>query len=395
VRLVAPISPQSDFSASVHSPLDDCNDKHSDTAHSDLDAADTSAVHHLSASSTAAHDSLGADPPDAAFAPPSPPGLLLLRDSASVPAISDSGGAPSAAAAAAPAVVELCAESKEPEEGDFHMMDDGGGLELLDGEAGGGSDSLSDASSPITASSEEDSRSSSASPGAASIGSRAVIQPSRPLLQEEQLQEECYPFLRWLCESPISQVEAMVKKMRIKNLATLQPQKSNLRFIFAMLYECGQVDNIRLTALTKLAVCQALFKGLAARQVGSARHHAIALLIKKVRRASLGIDWILVCSPSQPMINCNLLCCVFLFCSGTRVSIEPAINSSPTVRPSLVVRVLHVRGGRVQRCELPSQAGDEKQSARHDVLGPARRVQRRGVSGAHHLERQCCKSAAF
>src|SRR6185437_1373163 len=56
----------------------------------------------------------------------------------------------------------------------------------------------------------------------------------------------------------------------------------NLRFIFALLHECGAVNEINLQCLTKLSICQALLTAINQRQVGSGRIHAIFLLIKKV-----------------------------------------------------------------------------------------------------------------
>ena len=108
------------------------------------------------------------------------------------------------------------------------------------------------------------------------------LEGARPLLQEEDLQSVCYPFLQWLANPPITQVEALVKARRVKTMSQLQPIKSNLRFIFALLYESKVMDNIQLTLLTQLSVCQALYRSIVDRQSGSGRMHAIFLLVKKV-----------------------------------------------------------------------------------------------------------------
>jgi hypothetical protein len=104
----------------------------------------------------------------------------------------------------------------------------------------------------------------------------------RPLLQEEQLQKVCYPFLLWLADPPVTQCEALVKARRVKSLTQLQPIKCNLRFIFAVLFECNSIDAIELSAVTKLSICQALYQAMVVRQVSSGRIHAIFLLVKKL-----------------------------------------------------------------------------------------------------------------
>jgi hypothetical protein len=104
----------------------------------------------------------------------------------------------------------------------------------------------------------------------------------RTLLQESDLQASCYPFLVWLSQPAITPCEALVKARRITSLSQLQPIKSNLRFIFALLYERSVVDKINLQDLASLPICQGLFSAMTHRQSGSARIHAIFLLVKKV-----------------------------------------------------------------------------------------------------------------
>lgn len=103
------------------------------------------------------------------------------------------------------------------------------------------------------------------------------------LLSESDLQRVCHPFLQWLTQPPMTQCEALVKgRARIQSLSQLQPIKNNLRFIFAVLAQRDAIQGIELQALTKLATCQALWDVLVERRVGSARIHAIFLLVKKV-----------------------------------------------------------------------------------------------------------------
>lgn len=104
----------------------------------------------------------------------------------------------------------------------------------------------------------------------------------RPLLQEEHLQACCYPFLVWLSHPPITQCEALVKARRVKSLTQLQPIKSNLRFIMALLYEHEAIAKVDLQQLTQLSICQTLFQAMTNRQAGSGRIHAVFLLLKKV-----------------------------------------------------------------------------------------------------------------
>jgi hypothetical protein len=79
-----------------------------------------------------------------------------------------------------------------------------------------------------------------------------------PLLQDTQLQATCLPFLRGMCQPPITQVEALIKARRVKAIAQLQPIKLNLRFIFGLLLDVKAITVLELSALSRLGVCQAL-----------------------------------------------------------------------------------------------------------------------------------------
>lgn len=105
---------------------------------------------------------------------------------------------------------------------------------------------------------------------------------ARPLLQEEDLQTACYPFLQWLTSPCMTACEALVKSKRVKSLSQLIPIKCSLRFIFALLYESRAIDVIDLKVLLRLSVCQALYQSIVDRQVGSGRTHQIFLLVKKL-----------------------------------------------------------------------------------------------------------------
>ncbi len=105
---------------------------------------------------------------------------------------------------------------------------------------------------------------------------------ARPLLQEEDLQEACYPFLQWLASPCMTACEALVKAKRVKSISQLAPIKSSLRFVFALLYESKVIDAIGLRNLLRLSICQALYQAIVDRQVGSGRTHQIFLLVKKV-----------------------------------------------------------------------------------------------------------------
>ncbi len=112
--------------------------------------------------------------------------------------------------------------------------------------------------------------------------SLATIAGARPLLQEHDLQQASYHFLRWLGDPPLTQCEALCKARRVKSDSQLNPIKSNLRFIYALLYDAQVCDRIDLEALTQLPVCRALHDALVQRQIGSGRMHAIMLLVEKV-----------------------------------------------------------------------------------------------------------------
>ena len=108
----------------------------------------------------------------------------------------------------------------------------------------------------------------------------------------------CEPFITWLSQPPITQSEAMVKARRVRNPSQVTPIRNNLRFLLVTMHEqhltgsdllmhCqleGSIssDSPQLEAFTQLDVCQQLFDLLIKRRVGSARVHALFLLIKKV-----------------------------------------------------------------------------------------------------------------
>jgi len=108
------------------------------------------------------------------------------------------------------------------------------------------------------------------------------VEGVNPSLQETDLQTQCYPFLCWLTEPPLTPCEALVKARRIKMLSQLQPIKNTLRFIFVLLYEHRILAAPELKALSTLSVCQQLYSSMQARQAGHARLHAIFLLVKKI-----------------------------------------------------------------------------------------------------------------
>ncbi len=122
--------------------------------------------------------------------------------------------------------------------------------------------------------------SAAAAPAASS--ERCSSEELRPLLREEQLQSACYPFLCWLTQPAVTSCEALVKARRVKSATQLQPIKCNLRFIFTLLYEKRVIHTIDVQQFADLAICQALFNALAERAAGSARIHAIFLLVKKL-----------------------------------------------------------------------------------------------------------------
>ena len=101
---------------------------------------------------------------------------------------------------------------------------------------------------------------------------------SRPPMQDKQLQAICEPFLQWLCQPPITQVEALVKgRGRVKDANALRPVKLNLRFILALLLVDDKLDAEvpELQTLTRLSSCQTITAALQSRHVGSVRMHAI------------------------------------------------------------------------------------------------------------------------
>jgi len=110
----------------------------------------------------------------------------------------------------------------------------------------------------------------------------AIVEGARPLLQESQLEDACKPFLEWLSNPPVTQCEALVKARRVKTEQQRQPIRSNLRFIFTLLYECQAVTSVDLSAFAQLEICQKLYQAFKSRGVGSGRIHAIFLCVKKV-----------------------------------------------------------------------------------------------------------------
>jgi hypothetical protein len=101
-------------------------------------------------------------------------------------------------------------------------------------------------------------------------------------LTEDQLQAACYPFLVWLSQPPLMQCEALVKVRRVRAQSQLLPIKSNLRFLFTLLHQGKHVRAVQLEDLGKLTVCQSLSDALSNRGAGSARIHALFLLVKKI-----------------------------------------------------------------------------------------------------------------
>ena len=102
------------------------------------------------------------------------------------------------------------------------------------------------------------------------------------ILNEADLQRNCYRFLQWLTQGPLTQCEALVKTRRVNSMTQLQPIRLNLRFLFALLQQRGAVIGVDLEVFTRLPICQALYEALTGRQVGSGRIHALFLLIKKI-----------------------------------------------------------------------------------------------------------------
>jgi hypothetical protein len=107
--------------------------------------------------------------------------------------------------------------------------------------------------------------------------------PGMPLLlSDADMQAGCFDFLRWLTHPPLTQFESLVKLKRVKTMAALQPIRCNLRFVFTLLSSKQVMNKVDLYELTGLETCQTLFESLGERGVGSARTHAIALLVKKI-----------------------------------------------------------------------------------------------------------------
>ena len=118
--------------------------------------------------------------------------------------------------------------------------------------------------------------------GAVELVDWSQVGEVRPLLSEDQLQDACYPFLHWLTIPATTSCEALVKNRRVKSTSQMQPVKSNLKFIFALLWEIKAVELVELTAFTRLSICEALNQAVTDRRVGSGRVHALFLLVKKV-----------------------------------------------------------------------------------------------------------------
>lgn len=121
-----------------------------------------------------------------------------------------------------------------------------------------------------------------------------------PVLASSNFHDTCEPFITWLAQPPITQSEAMVKARRVRNPSQVLPIRNNLRFLLVTLHEqrfdqapatgiptpassqLAAAGVPQLEAFTQLHVCQRLFDLLVKRQIGSARVHALFLLIKKV-----------------------------------------------------------------------------------------------------------------
>ena len=116
----------------------------------------------------------------------------------------------------------------------------------------------------------------------ASSSEPSPLPSSALLLNEEDLQRQCYRFLQWLTQPPMTQIEALVKTRCVNSIAQLQPIRLNLRFLFALLQQSCTVSGVDLDLFQRLPVCQALYKRLTEREVGSGRIHALFLLLKKV-----------------------------------------------------------------------------------------------------------------
>lgn len=179
-------------------------------------------------------------------------------------------------------------EPKKREEHDYHYSSDEEGRThasspMSAARSGAATAAAAAASHEVPSSSPSSSSSSrSSSSGAASGESAAWMEGHNAIVNEELLQRACYPFLQWLTQPPMTSVEALVKGRRVNSLTQLTPIKLNLRFIFALLVQRGILSDILLPSVSRLAVCQALHEALISRKVGSARIHALFLLIKKI-----------------------------------------------------------------------------------------------------------------
>ena len=102
--------------------------------------------------------------------------------------------------------------------------------------------------------------------------------------RDQKLQDVCLPFLHWLCQPPMTEVEALVKARRVKDADQLKPIKLNLRFIFGLLVESRVISmsTLQLNKLSQRHVCEALAHLLDQRNLGSTRIYILFLLVKKV-----------------------------------------------------------------------------------------------------------------
>ena len=116
---------------------------------------------------------------------------------------------------------------------------------------------------------------------AESVVTVATVPGARPLLQESQLDQAIKPLLDWFAQPPVTQCEALAKPKRVRSPSQIHPIRSNIRFIFALLYEQQSVETVDLTALARLDICQTLYESVKARGVGAGRMFAIFLLVKK------------------------------------------------------------------------------------------------------------------
>jgi hypothetical protein len=138
-------------------------------------------------------------------------------------------------------------------------------------------------SGTVTSGSRGDSSGSEASRMDDDVSTEDEPVPGMPLLlSDADMQAGCFDFLRWLTLPPLTQFESQCKLKRVKTMAALQPIRCNLRFVFTLLSSKQVTNKADLHELTSLETCQTLFEALGERGVGSARTHAIALLVKKI-----------------------------------------------------------------------------------------------------------------